>query len=298
MAKKEVRKAVVTDGGYATRFFPVTKTVPKCMLPVLDKPIAHHVIIECMQAGITEIILVATQEGKDFYDDYFHNTVQHIYEQLTKQNKTNRFEKIREVFSLPNVIVIAQDKTLPYGTAAPIISAMPYLGDEPFLHLYADDMVLGESACKELVDEYHRAPDDVAAIIAAKHMPNIDVTKYGIIKIKDNTENELEAIIEKPSVENAPSRLISFGRFIYTPEIFNYLSADKQFLGKDNELWMVDAVWRMAKEKKVTVKSISGEWKTTGDPLNYLKTIIDYALTDPDFNGEFRDYLKDIVAQK
>ena len=157
--KQPVRKAVVTDGGYATRFFPVTKTVPKCMLPIIDKPITQIVIEECMEAGITEIILVATEEGRAIYDDYFHNNSQHIHEQLVKQNKPARFEKIRNVYSLPNIIVIAQNKNLPYGTASPIISALPYIGDEPFLHVQADDVIVGKSTCKELVDTYLASDD-------------------------------------------------------------------------------------------------------------------------------------------
>ena len=297
MAKQPVTKAIVTDGGYATRFFPVTKTVPKCMLPIIDKPIAQVVIEECMQAGITEIILVATEEGKAFYEDYFHNTVKYIYEQLEKQNKPERFNKIRKVFDLPNVIVIAQDRSLPYGTAAPVISAKPYIGDEPFLHLYADDIIIGKSACLVLVEEYNNSPDDVCGIVAAELIPGIDVTRYGMVKIKENTNNELEAIIEKPKPENSPSDLASFGRYLYTNKIWDYISADEKYLGKDNELWIVDVIWRMAKEKKVLVKPISGHWKTTGDPNNYLQTVIECALMDPEFNGKFKEYLKSLPLE-
>jgi len=292
--KQTVRKAVVTDGGYATRFFPVTKTVPKCMLPIIDKPITQIFIEECMEAGITEIILVATEEGREIYDDYFHNNSQHIHEQLVKQNKPERFDKIRNIYSLPNIIVIAQNKNLPYGTASPIISALPYIGDEPFLHVQADDVILGKSTCKELVDAYLQSDDNTMAVIAAQDIPDVDVTRYGIVKLKEGTENELDSIIEKPTIEDAPSTLVSFGRYLYTPLIKKYLSSDEKNLGKDNELWMVDAIWRMAKEHKVLVKPISGQWKTTGDPNNYLRTVIEYALQDKDFNGEFKEYLKSL----
>jgi len=250
------------------------------------------VIEECMEAGITEIILVATEEGRDFYDDYFHNTVKHIYEQLDKQGKEERFEHIRNVFNLPNVIVISQDKKLPYGTAAPIISALPYIGDEPFLHVQADDVILGKSACVDLVETYEQAPDNVMGVIAAQHIPGVDVTRYGIIKLKDNTEDQLDSIIEKPKPEDAPSELVSFGRYLYTPMIKEYLSSKPDYLGKDNELWMVDAIWRMASDHPVLVKPITGEWLTTGDPLNYLKATIKFAAQDPETKQEMLQLLQ------
>jgi len=202
------------------------------MLPIIDKPITQIVIEECMEAGITEIILVATEEGRAIYDDYFHNNSQHIHEQLVKQNKPARFEKIRNVYSLPNIIVIAQNKNLPYGTASPIISALPYIGDEPFLHVQADDVIVGKSTCKELVDTYLASDDDVMAIIAAQDIPNVDVTRYGIVKLREGTQNELDSIIEKPTKEDAPSTLVSFGRYLYTPMIKKYLSPDKKTLVK------------------------------------------------------------------
>jgi len=292
MPKPKVTKAVLTDAGYATRFFPITKTLPKSMLPLLNKPITHYIVEECMAAGIKEIIMVATEEGQPIYEDYFHNTVQHIYKILRKQKRQDRFRKISDVFSLPNVVVIAQDKGMPYGNGTPALCAKPYLSNEPFIYAYTDDFVLGKSSCKELVDEYHNSPDDVAGIIAVKDSPGIDVTRYGMVKLKKGTEDVLDYIIEKPSKSKSPSNLVSFGRYLLTPKIFEYLSTDKEDLGKDNELWTVDAIHRMAKKNKVLVKRINGEWKTTGDPVNYLQTAIDFALNDPDFNGNFKKFLR------
>lgn len=292
MAKPKVRKAVLTDAGYATRFLPITKTLPKSMLPIMDKPITHYIVEECMKAGITEIIIVATQEGQPIYEDYFHNTVQHIYQQLEKQGKEERFGKVAQVFSLPNIIVITQDKNLPYGNGTPALSAKPYVGNEPFLYIYTDDMVFGKSRAVEMIEEYEKAGDDVAGVIPAKDLPNADVTKYGMIKLKDGTEDVLDFIIEKPKPEDAPSSLVSFSGYLLTPKIFEYLEPKETNLGLDKELWMVDAIHRMAKEHKVLVKNISGEWKTTGDPMNYLETMIDYALMNEEYNGKFQEYLK------
>ena len=290
--RPKIRKAVLTDAGYATRFLPITKTLHKSMLPIMDKPITQYIIEECMLAGITEIILVATEEGKPIYEDYFHNTAQHIYGQLRKQGKEGRFDKVREVFSLPNIIVITQDKKLPYGNGTPALSAKPYIGNEPFLYIYTDDLIFGESSCKELVDVYENSTDDVKGIIAAQDIPDVDVTRYGIIKLKEGTPDILDFIVEKPSVADAPSTLVSFGRYLLSPEIFGYLVPKEENLGLDQELWMVDAIHRMAKEHKVLVKPINGQWKTTGDPSNYMKTVIDFALENEEYREDFLGYIR------
>jgi len=293
--KPKIKKAVLADAGYATRFLPITKTLPKSMLPIGDKPITHHIVEECAKAGITEIIIVATEEGKPIYEDYFHNTVQHIYKQLSKQGKEERFQKVTEVFNLPNIIVITQGKTLPYGNGSPLISAKPYLnGEEAFLYIYTDDIIMGNSACAELIDVYNKSSNDVTGVIAAKDMPEADVTRYGIIKLKDNTENVLDYIIEKPSPEEAPSTLISFGRYLLTQKIFDYLYVDEKNLGKDGELWTVDAIHRMAKESTVLVKPISGEWRTTGDPVRYTKAVIEYMMNDDRYREDLKGYFGEL----
>ena len=289
MTKPKIRKAVLTDAGYATRFLPVTKTLPKSMIPIMDKPITQLIVEECMQAGITEIIIVATEEGKAMYEDYFHNSVQHIYDQLAKQNKESRFQKVREIFELPSVVVIVQDKKLPYGNGSPALAAKPYIGNEPFAYLYTDDVVLGKSSIKELIEAYESTDDSVKAIIAVQDLPEIDVTKYGIVKTKDGSTDLLDKIIEKPSKEEAPSTLVSFGRYLFTTEIWNYLSPSETNLGKDKELWTVDAIERMAKDHTVLVKPISGQWKTTGDPVSYLRTVIAYAKQSEEFKKDFED---------
>jgi len=291
MTKPKIRKAVVTDAGYATRFLPVTKTLPKCMIPIMDKPITQLVIEECMIAGITEIILVATEEGKPIYEDYFHNSVQHIYNQLAKQGKESRFNKVREVFELPSIVVITQDKNLPYGNATPLISAKPYIGNEPFVHLFADDVILGPSSIKELIETYESSDESVAGVIAAQDIPTIDVTKYGMVKLKEGTGNILERLIEKPKKGEEPSTLVSFGRYLYTPHIWKYLSGFENLVGKDGELWAVDIIEDMAQEHTVLVKPISGQWKTTGDPVNYLKTVIDYAKQNEEFKKDLNECL-------
>lgn len=268
----KVKKAVLTDAGYATRFFPITKTIPKSMLPIMDKPIIHYIVEECAKAGITEVIVVATEEGKSIINDYFNNPVEHIYKQLVKQDKESRFKRISEVFTLPNVVVITQDKNLPYGNGTPIHCARPYIGDEPFIYLFTDDFILGKSGSLELVEMFEKY-DGKHSVIAVKDRPDLDPSKYGMVKQNDSSEF-LDFIVEKPEKGKSPSSLISFGRYLFTPHIFKYVKPLEENLGKDHELWCTDAITRMNHEYPVLVKSISGEWLTTGDPENYLETII------------------------
>ena len=145
MAYKKATKAVITDAGFASRFLPITKTIPKAMLPLGPKPIMQYVVEECVAGGIKDIIIVSTPEGKHIYEDYFSNPCEKIYKQLASQGKLDRFESVRNVLEIANIKVIEQDQSLPYGNGSPIASAKPYLNDdEAFLALYSDDLIFGE----------------------------------------------------------------------------------------------------------------------------------------------------------
>ena len=137
MSYKTPTKAVITDAGFASRFLPITKTIPKAMLPLGAKPIMQHVVEECVAAGIKDIIIVATPDGKPIYEDFFSNPVEKIEKQLASQGKSDRFECVKQVLDMANVTVIEQDQSLPYGNGSPIVSAKPYLNeDEAFIACY------------------------------------------------------------------------------------------------------------------------------------------------------------------
>jgi UTP--glucose-1-phosphate uridylyltransferase len=147
---KRPTKAIITDAGFASRYLPITKTVPKAMLPLGNRPIMQLVVEECVEAGIQEIIIVATPEGRPIYEDYFYNSVSHIHDQLTKQGKGERYDVVRHVLDLPKINIIEQDRSLPYGNGSPIVSAKDYIADdEAFLVLYSDDVVFGASGRQE-----------------------------------------------------------------------------------------------------------------------------------------------------
>ena len=265
----KVKKAIITDAGFASRYLPITKTIPKAMIPIGAKPVMQLCVEECAKAGIEEIIIVATPntKSKEIYDDYFHNKSENVKALLEKQGKMDRFEPVEEVLNFPKITVIEQDPEMPYGNGSPIASARPYINDdEAFVVLYSDDVVFGSSDVKTLIESYEMH-EDAKAIIISQEMPREVLNKYGVIQLKDAEDMTLDHIVEKPEIEDAPSNLTSYGRYLLTPEIFEYLNPDNT--GLDGELWTVDAITDLTKIGPVYVEKTKGTWKTTGDPKNY-----------------------------
>lgn len=275
MSYKKPTKAVITDAGFASRFLPITKTIPKAMIPMGAKPIMQLVVEECVEAGIKDIIIVATSEGKRIYEDYFNNPVEKIYKQLESQGKLDRFEPVKKVLEMANITVIEQDPSLPYGNGSPIKSAEPYLSqDEAFVALYSDDLIIGEGDVKTLIEKYETTPE-AKAVITAQEMPEEVWNKYGMIALKDSERQTLSHIVEKPKTPDlSPSNLTSYGRYLLTPEVFNYLLPKNT--GLDDELWTVDAITKLAENGDVFVVKSRGKWLTTGDPKNYFEAYSEY----------------------
>ncbi len=283
-------KAIITDAGCASRYLPITKTLPKSMLPIGAKPIMQLVVEECAEAGIKEIILVATSEGKAVYEDYFNNAAIKIKKQLHGQGKDSRYQPVAEVLDLPKITIIEQDLSYPYGNGSPIASARKFIqDDEAFVVLYADDVVFGSSDVKTLIDAYTTHPE-AKAIIIAQEMPKEVLNKYGIIKLADEQKMTLDNIVEKPNIEDAPSNLTSYGRYLLTPEVFDYLKPKNT--GLDNELWTVDAITKMAEHGEVLVEKTKGEWMTTGDPKNYFLAHLKYVLDNEDYADDVKAAIK------
>ena len=282
-----IKKAIITDAGFASRYLPITKTIPKAMIPIGAKPVMQLCVEECVEAGIEEIIIVATPntKSKEIYDDYFHNPADNVKLLLDKQGKSDRFKAVAEVLDFPKITVIEQDPTLPYGNGSPIVSAKDYVKDEEaFVVLYSDDLILGQGDVKTLVDEYAKHPD-AKAVIAAQEMPEEAWHKYGMIALKDN--GTLSHIVEKPKTPDlAPSNLTSYGRYLLTPEVFDYLVPSNT--GLDGELWTVDAITKLAEHGDVVVARSKGKWITTGDPKNYFLAHLDYVLNHTDYAEDVR----------
>lgn len=279
-------KAIITDAGCASRYLPITKTIPKAMLPIGAKPIMQLVVEECIAAGIQEIIVVATPEGKQLYDDYFHDAIPKVKAQLEAQGKADRYAAVAKVLAFPKITVIEQDQAYPYGNGSPIASARKFIDDdEAFVAVFSDDVVFGSSDVKTLIDAYATHPE-AKAIIIAQEMPRAVLHKYGVIKLADEQKMTLQNIVEKPKNEDAPSNLTSYGRYLLTPEIFEFLNPENT--GLDNELWIVDAITKMAERGEVIVEKTKGEWLTTGDPKNYFLTHLKYVMDNEDYADEVK----------
>jgi UTP--glucose-1-phosphate uridylyltransferase len=249
------------------------------------------VVEECVAAGITEIIIVATPGtmSQQIYQDYFHSQSQNVKELLEKQGKAERFEPVQKVLDFPKITVIEQDTTLPYGNGSPIISARQFIDDdEAFLALYSDDIILGASDAQALIEAYAQHPE-AKAVIMAQEMPDDQLSKYGIIALKDEQKHTLSHIVEKPK-SDAPSNLTSYGRYLLTPEIFAKLDE----VGLDNELWTVDGITKLAAEGDVIVEKTRGQWMTTGDPKNYLLAQLKNALE----NEDYAEDIKSVIASE
>ena len=286
MSYDKPRKAIITDAGFASRYLPITKTIPKAMLPLGNRPIMQFVVEECVEAGIEEIIIVATPEGKPIYEDYFNNSVNRIRKQLAAQGKEDRYEPVQKVLDFPKITVIEQDSSYPYGNGSPIASARNYIrDDEAFIVIYSDDVVFGSSDVKTLVESYAKH-QDARAIIIAQEMPREVLNKYGIIKLANEEKMTLANIVEKPAIDDAPSNLTSYGRYLLTPDVFRYL--DPRNTGLDGELWTVDAITKMAETGPVYVEKTKGHWMTTGDPKNYFMAHLQYVLDNESFADDVR----------
>lgn len=282
-----IKKAIITDAGFASRYLPITKTIPKAMIPIGAKPVMQLCVEECVEAGIEEIIIVATPntKSKEIYDDYFHNKADNVKALLDKQGKSERFAAVEEVLNFPKITVIEQDPNLPYGNGSPIVSAKEYVKDEEaFVVLYSDDLILGESDVKTLIEDYEKAPG-AKGVIAAQEMPEEVWHKYGMIALKEN--GTLSHIVEKPKTPDlAPSNLTSYGRYLLTPEVFDYLVPSNT--GLDGELWTVDAITKLAEHGDVVVAKSKGKWITTGDPKNYFLAHLEYVLNYSDYADDVK----------
>lgn len=285
---KLINKAVITAAGFGSRFLPITKTFPKELLPIVDKPIIQYLVEECAAADIEEVIIVASPTEVQKFEDYFYGRATSIRTLMIRQDKLDRWDKVEKVFQLPKITIVPQDEGLPYGNGRPFLTVKDLISDEPFVAMWGDDLVLSqESAVKQLVDDFEANPCD--GLLAVQEVEGEEVARYGMIKLKDGTNDQVETVIEKPSKENAPSNMASYGRYILTPKIFDYLKPDST--GLDGEIWLQDANDKLAKIGMVRYKVIDGEWMTTGDPIRYMKAHIKFMMSHKKFGQDLEQFI-------
>ncbi|MDD3607331.1 MAG: UTP--glucose-1-phosphate uridylyltransferase [Candidatus Moranbacteria bacterium] len=281
----KIKKAVVAVAGSGTRLLPATKSMPKEMLPIVDKPIIQLVVEELVEAGIEDVILVTKWDKKPLEDHFDHSWA--LENDLKKNGKDDLLREIQRISELANFIYVRQKG--PYGNGTPVLTAASLVADEPFVFVWGADLVKSRvSFTKQMVDDFEK---NGKLMIGVQEVPREEVSKYGIVKLKKGTM-QIQDIIEKPSVEEAPSNLADFGRMILDRNIINILK--KTSLGKNNELWIVDAIRNYIKDggEFMAKKVEDGEWLTTGDPINYLKSILKYAMDRKEMKDNLKKYLK------
>lgn len=290
---KKVTKVIIPAAGFGTRFLPVTKAQPKEMLPIVDKPVIQYVVEEAVASGITDVIIVTSWQKRSL-EDHFDFSPE-LEKQLEEAGKTEKLKEIRAIAKMANFIYVRQKG--PYGNATPVLSAQHVIGeDEPFAVLWGDEFIASKPPrLKQLIDAFNEYGHTVisACRVAPEHL-----NRYGIADIepvRDNIYN-IKSIIEKPDQSNAPSDLGLLGGYVFTPAIIGHLNAIKP--GKDNELWLIDAINALMKREPVYACEIqNGTYYDTGSKLEYLKANIDYALQRSDLKEDLAHYLKKKVEE-
>lgn len=284
-----IKKLVIPVAGYGTRFLPATKAQPKEMLPVVDKPIVQYVVENAVAAGIEDIILV-TGSGKRAVEDHFGYNYE-LQSYLRKVGKDDLRREIKAIADMANFIYIRQKG--PYGTCTPVRCAKQLVQDEPFAVLWGDEFFHtdGPSHLKQLIDVYEEYKSPV---LTAYEVDLEGTNKYGIIDGKEIKERiiKVDSIVEKPGPKEAPSRLASLGGFVFTPDIFEEIESTT--IGKGGELWLTDAIFKLAQKRDVYAKKVEGTYYDTGSKIGYLKANIEMALRRDDLKDEFTKYLKEL----
>jgi UTP--glucose-1-phosphate uridylyltransferase len=284
--KQNVHKAVIPAAGLGTRFLPVTKSMPKEMLPIIDKPVIHYVVEEAVASGIDDIIII-TGRGKRAIEDYF-DAAPELEMRLKDQHNDTTLNRLREIADFPTIHYVRQKE--PNGLGDAILRAENHIGNEPFAVLLGDDIITNSKPCTaQLMTVYSRF---TSSVISIEHVPREKVCSYGIIK-GNAIEPDLvrvEDIVEKPEPDKAPSDMGAVGRYIFVPEIFDCLKNTNRGVG--NEIQLTDAIKLLLKDHPVYAYQFEGKRYDTGDKLGYIETIIDFALRDPHLNKAMMEYLQ------
>ena len=281
---KSIRKAVIPAAGFGTRFLPATKAQPKEMLPIVDTPAIQYIVKEALDSGIEEILII-TGRSKRAIEDHFDSSVE-LEELLQKQGKNKQLAMVKDLADIK--IHFIRQKS-PRGLGDAVLCAKAFIGDEPFAVLLGDDIVYNpEKPClQQLMDCYEQHP---GIILGAQFVPNEKVSSYGIVSGEPLADNlyRVHGLVEKPSVDKAPSNLAVLGRYILTPDIFDILENTKPGVG--NEVQLTDAL--AASKIDTYALAYEGVRYDTGDKLGYLKATVEYALRNEELGAAFKEYLK------
>lgn len=285
----KVRKAVIPAAGFGTRMLPASKSVPKEMLPIYDKPTLHHIVKEVVDSGITDILIIISKD-KGSIEDYFDVNFELEYELNKKSSEISR--EIHELSKMANIYTIRQKKKNGLGDA--IKYAESFVGNEPFAILLGDDIIYNTSdelpCIKQMADIYEK---EESPILGVQEVSWEDVDKYGIVNGVKTSDRitEVESLVEKPSREEATTNLAILGRYIVTPDIFPILHETKP--GKNNEIQLTDALNKLAEKRKMIAYDFIGKRYDVGNKLGFVKATVDFALHDEKIKDELLEFLRE-----
>lgn len=281
----KVRKAIIPAAGLGTRFLPATKAQPKEMLPIVDKPTIQYIIEEAVASGIEEILII-TGRNKKCIEDHFDKSIE-LEMELEKNHKEDLLELVRGISDMVDIHYIRQKE--PKGLGHAILCARAFVGNEPFAVLLGDDVVDSEVPClKQLMDCYKEYKTSILGVQTVAHE---DVNKYGIvdgIHIEDRVY-KVKKLIEKPSIDEAPSNVAILGRYIITPQIFEILQNTKP--GKGGEIQLTDALQTLIENEAMYAYNFEGKRYDVGDKLGFLQATVEYALKREELREPFIQYL-------
>ncbi|WP_027636807.1 UTP--glucose-1-phosphate uridylyltransferase GalU [Clostridium butyricum] len=284
---KKIRKAIIPAAGLGTRFLPATKAQPKEMLPIVDKPTIQYIIEEAVASGIEEILII-TGRNKKCIEDHFDKSVE-LEMELEKNNKNELLELVQDISEMVDIHYIRQKE--PKGLGHAIRCAKTFVGNEPFAILLGDDIVYNdEKPClKQLIECYDEYK---TSILGVQTVDKESVSKYGIVDgiLIEDRVCKVKGLVEKPSIEEAPSNTAILGRYIVTPKIFDILDNTKP--GKGNEIQLTDALLELIKEEAMYAYNFEGKRYDVGDKLGFLEATVEYALRKPEIRDEFIKYLR------
>jgi UTP--glucose-1-phosphate uridylyltransferase len=285
----KIRKGVFPVAGFGTRFLPVTKSSPKEMLPLVDKPLIHYGVKEAVDAGIEQIILI-TGRGKRAIEDYFDISFELEFH-LKMNGKEELIEEMRSISNMADFVYMRQEE--PKGLGHAILRAKDVIGNEPFVVILPDDVIVNDKgAITQLMEVYNKYN---CSVLGLEQVDQKETDKYGIvsgIKFEENIY-KLDQFIEKPIPEEAPSNIAIIGRYIFTPRIFEALQ--KIPFGKNNELQLTDAIKFLSTKEAIYGKLIEGKRFDCGSKLGFLKATVEFSLQDESISEEFKQYLIEVV---
>ena len=296
---KKIRKAVIPAAGLGTRVLPATKAQPKEMLSIVDKPALQYLVEELVDSGIEEILII-TGRNKVSIENHFDYSFE-LEKTLEETGKLELLKEVNKISEMSNIYYVRQKKPLGLGHA--ISCAEAFVGNEPFVVLLGDDIIYTDKSkgevpvTKQLIEKYSEL--DGGNILGVQEVLQKNVSKYGIIKPKNQIDAKtvmVEDFIEKPSIEEAPSRMAALGRYVLEPEIFSYLKNTKP--GKGGEIQLTDAILAMKKDKdKLYAYNFDGNRYDTGDKFGMFVANVEFGLRHPELKDRAKEYLKELIEK-